>query len=364
MKIRNGFVSNSSSSSFILSYQKSKVIEDPSKMVEYLKEHPYSHVVFRGKDWNEGEDIFVMDYNQKELVRKFAKDFIHNVSSECKMYPEANLSYDRLEYDFHESDVEVPGMTPPEITTEEYNEYFKNKNKASEDLKRRITLQNEYYEKRHELFEKEFEKKEQELLEKEKKDLIAKGVSEGDTEVERVWVSKDSCDPDIKDTVDFAERYVSNSYEDEWDYLISNRSEERPYILFYDEILEDKNEIIVYLRNYLEGKKEGSHKNYLFWTNPIINAAKDMDYNSDWGTRGIDIDYYEIGSQEMKILEKKLLKSDRKVYLATNAQIEYGSTGVCKAGASFKLGFGRPAVIAAGEDLVDFEHNFESESWA
>lgn len=355
MKIRRGFVSNSSSSSFILSYQKSKVIEDPEKMVEYFKEHPNSHVVFYGKDWGEGEDIFEMSYSQKALVRKFPEDFINTIKgTNCKICVDATLAYDNVEGAFREADIEVPGMeVPEEVTLEEYGKYYRDRENAPAELKERVRKRHDYEEKRYRIYQEELAKKEEEFLENERKALVDRGVFEEDAIAERVWVSNGSCNEDFSELTDFAERYVANTVDNECDYILCNRGEEKPYILFYDELIGDKEEIIKWLRG-----THNSQCNFLFWSNPIFNMAKDEETDY-YDIRGIDIDFYEIGPEELKIIEKKLPTNERKVYLATNAQISVGSQGISPTSSNFKLGFGRPAVIRAGMDLVDFKNNFE-----
>lgn len=354
MKIRNGFVSNSSSSSYILSYQKSKVIEDPRQMVAFFNEHPDAYVVFYGKDWGEGKDIFEMDSSQKKLVRKFPEDFVETIEGlNCKLIPQANLVYNDIDYTFKESDVIVPDMEYQEISEEEYMEYLEDKDNAPKELKEKIANNNEYYERREKLYEKEYEEKNKKLVEEGRLDLIKQGVPENDAYSEEVWISHSSCTPIDSDLIDFASRYVSDTVYDECDYVICNEGLEKPYVVFYDELIEDKYKILLYLE-----KCNKNSINYIFWSNPIYNMATNEEYDY-YDTRSIDIDYYEIGPQELDILREKLLSSKRKVYLVTNATITIGSSGENPRASYFKLGFGRPAVIKAGTDLVDFKGNFE-----
>ena len=58
MKIRNGFVSNSSSSSFILGCNNAPL--NRAQTVEYLKTNPDANILVVGASISDGDDIFFL----------------------------------------------------------------------------------------------------------------------------------------------------------------------------------------------------------------------------------------------------------------------------------------------------------------
>ena len=76
MKVRNGFVSNSSSSSYVLAYNKSSVITDPEQIVKYIEEHLRGEVMFISDCLFEGQDVFYLSMDQKNYLLNHKKRFI------------------------------------------------------------------------------------------------------------------------------------------------------------------------------------------------------------------------------------------------------------------------------------------------
>lgn len=76
--IRQGFVSNSSSSSFILSYNKNNVIKGASNIVNFLKEDPDYEIIFDGGDYGEGSAVLELTDDYKTLIKRYSNEFINN----------------------------------------------------------------------------------------------------------------------------------------------------------------------------------------------------------------------------------------------------------------------------------------------
>lgn len=78
MMIRSGFVSNSSSSSFILKASKDGVIKTKEALVEYLKLHPEDRIIYIGRDLNEGWDVFELSNPMIKMILDHEERFLEN----------------------------------------------------------------------------------------------------------------------------------------------------------------------------------------------------------------------------------------------------------------------------------------------
>lgn len=81
MKIRNGFVSNSSSSSFIL--KSDGVTLDKKGTLEWIKnpENKGKRLLVIGEQMNEGDDIFYLDGIKENFILEHEERFLNNKSS-------------------------------------------------------------------------------------------------------------------------------------------------------------------------------------------------------------------------------------------------------------------------------------------
>lgn len=80
MKIRDGFISNSSSSSFMVTVEdKSKVLQDTYEVVAFLKANPEKDLMIIGPSLSEGLDVFVPD----KAMKKFILDNSSVILSQC-----------------------------------------------------------------------------------------------------------------------------------------------------------------------------------------------------------------------------------------------------------------------------------------
>ena len=69
MKIRAGFVSNSSSSSFIITVKdKTQVLQDTYEIIAFLKANPDKDLMIIGSSLSEGMDVFVPDETMKAFI--------------------------------------------------------------------------------------------------------------------------------------------------------------------------------------------------------------------------------------------------------------------------------------------------------
>ena len=80
MKERRGFVSNSSSSSFMVTVKdKTQVLQDTYEVIAFLKANPEKDLMIIGPSLSEGMDVFVPD----EAMKKFILENSSSILSSC-----------------------------------------------------------------------------------------------------------------------------------------------------------------------------------------------------------------------------------------------------------------------------------------
>lgn len=354
MKVRAGFVSNSSSSSFILVYDKTKVYDTPDSIIDFLnagyQDRPSMLPIFDGGDCCEGRDMYELPADYEELIRKFPDQF-KSVSGNMgvKVYGRAKLFHDAEERSWGQPEIDMSDVPYVDITAEDLNEYAKAD--CSEETKKKFQASNRYY--------KELEERRKEMCEKEnlrsieiaKERLIENGSKAEDIESSRLFVDYSTTDTDEND---FVATYFTSDYSDEETYLLNNRADlSRPFVLLYDELLSDREEIVKYLAGLKDVNK---FRPIIFWTNPIMNFIR---ASEDIGYDGIYVDFYEVGEEEKEIILNNYNNNNRQFYLATEARVLLDNTGDIKESTKYTLGYGRPVLIKAGQDVIDFEKNFE-----
>lgn len=129
MKIRNGFVSNSSSSSFILGYDQEPLNKEQT--VDYLKDknHKSSSLLVVGRDMCDGDDIFHLDHERREFILAHEDRFLSN-SAPWKAYPSV-YRFDYEDWDFDDEDNPIPDVRGTDRGTE--IRVYKDYNSDSED---------------------------------------------------------------------------------------------------------------------------------------------------------------------------------------------------------------------------------------
>lgn len=350
MKVRNGFVSNSSSSSFILCYNKNEVLEGPEAIISYIQENPNKRLVFFGQEINEGDDIFEMDDDIKSLIRRFPDLFIENTkngvpfwnysegsSRGCykyrpvRAYPNADLTYAEDLYDWNPS-AEVLGITPeeellgnPSILDENnrfvYADWFKkviaekidtqNFNSEKEREQAINELHGEYVSNYYsnirgprelEYYRKKTTQKAKEIMDKVGYDSYEK-------------VDIDCRSGDRVYSEDFVERYLSDEDYEDYETFANrvSRHKERPYLLCYDDVLTDIKDIYERIKT-LSGKVSSEYYLFTRYNKALKNITKTEN----------DFEFYRLGDKEIKYLldhEKDILKLKKKYILFTNSSV-------------------------------------------
>lgn len=346
MKIRNGFVSNSSSSSFILVYDKSGVIDNLNEIVDYVKANPNTYPIFFGDELNEGNDTFILTPEQEALIRKFPDRFItQNKNKNIALYTnDAKMIKDYTEYGNEEpdmSDVEHPALTNDELSIYLSNIHQDKTLIPKEILEKLDKLDN--YEKIHvKRIDELVKKKNKENIRDIKEKIIKEtNCSKENLESKEFYLDNGA----VEETIDFAERYLTEEwYTTDSDYILESRcGYNRPYLLEYDELITDKEQILEYL-----SKTEDLSSSLIFWSNSVFNFVEHYE-------EGFTVGFYRIGKIELEILNQFLKDSTKEVYLATNANIIMNDSGKLSKSFKYKLGYGNPIIVDAGSDIANFK---------
>lgn len=356
MKVRYGFVSNSSSCAYLLIYKENSVTTDPLEVIKALQEHPDQDVIFDGGPFGEGSDIFPLDSDMKSLIRKFPKEFAAQCSGmqdDTEYHFNGNGTYtttvrqipklvayigDALlvpcpEESYTEWDVDmtdVPNPCPQYGEAGNWNGYLDD----AESVKRII----DWYTLREQRWE---------AHRKQEVDETVKAWTDKGYKVRDVDIEYRACD----DTYEFKERFLASESID--GYYDINRHystlEDRPYLLTYSDIIKDKNRIIDIVRD-------------LHTSTSLALASYNEVFESDSET--VDMDLYMLGEQEVDLLLNNsdiFIKSNRSVMLFTDAKVFHNGDNTTSLGARLYLGYGKMAEIAPGQDIEDFKNTFITE---
>ena len=271
--IRKGFVSNSSSSSFIISYNRDNIVKGAENIVNFIKDklnRDYEMYLYGGAEYGEGDLLFKLEDTHKSLIRKYRDEFInHPNSSSYVLYYGEETSNSRYIYEdsllfknFDEGVVAnlLGNKRYWEISTEEYNEAIdKHLNEIREATPNR--------------------------------------------EAKRTWISYNL---DVDDE-EFFNLFLSDEEECDRSWMIDGRSEEscaRPYALSYKERISNKEEIVQYLKYSKPDSNLG-----LCWLNEVYE---------DVTRRIVDLEMYVLGSEEIEYLishEESFLENSAKISL-------------------------------------------------
>lgn len=226
MKIRSGFVSNSSSSSFILAYDKTDVLTNPKDIVDYISNHLRTNILFKS-DLCDGYDVFELDMKQKNFLLKHKKRFIqynHDPVTvtdwDAEVEPGESLpeievpsviaypgvfSFYPYPYEYKTPEVDISDIEDISITNEEIIESMKDT--ASDELKEKVKKANDIYRILNEREREAYKKQKEDYIEEVRQSLIKKGVNSENLIVELIDVDNRSCDPDGFYDSEFAPRY-------------------------------------------------------------------------------------------------------------------------------------------------------------
>ena len=230
MKIRNGFVSNSSSSSFIVSYDKTKVLTDPRDIIDYVDNNLRAEILMHGTECCEGDDWFYMDMQQKNYLLKrkgrFCKfnkgthpvtEFIYNEdkdeyeSKEAGEAPYIEAYTDVYTFhgydDEHELNIDMSDWEAPfEYTAREYLE-----RKDDPEFRKALERNNKYYEEKSRREAKARKEEREKYINEVTREAINSGADPDNLVVKIVQVDYNSCDPDGNCDSEFAPRYFGLS---------------------------------------------------------------------------------------------------------------------------------------------------------
>ena len=356
MKIRYGFVSNSSSCAYLLIYKDDSVTTDPLEVIKALQEHPNQDIIFDGGPFGEGSDIFPLDPDMKSLIRKFPKEFAAQCSGmqddveyhsngddtytttvnqipklvayigDAFLTPCPDESY--TEWDVDMSD--IPNPCPQYGEVDNWKGYL-------EDAESRKRI-DDWYDLREQRWEAH---RKQEVAE------AAKSWTDKGYKVRDVRVEYRACD----DTYEFKDRFLASESIDGYYGINRHYStlEDRPYLLTYSDIIKDKDKIIDVVKT-------------LSTPSSLALANYNEVFESDSET--VDMDLYMLGEKEIGLLlnnSDSFIKSGRSVMLFTDAKVFHNGDDTSSLGAKLYLGYGKIAEIAPGQDVEDFKNTFITE---
>lgn len=257
--IRHGFVSNSSSSSFILSYNKNNIICGAENIVEFIKANPTYDMVLDGGNTDK-RAVFILENSHKSLIRRYSEEFINHPGSELYRLFYGNQAY-RVSYlhnddlilkRFSESDISRfldPGKHEYNISSEEYNEVL---NKYLNELREKTV----------------------------------------DREAENVWVDWNvTLMGDSLDDEDFFKMFLSTESEFDRDWIIGdcdNSPYMEPYALVFGKRISNKEAIVEYLKYEKPETNVG-----LCWMNEGYERV---------AGRFVDMEMYALTSKEIEYL--------------------------------------------------------------
>lgn len=370
MKVRNGFVSNSSSSSFILSYDGTQVLKGPKAIVEYITANPDADVLIRGRELSDGDDVFELSLGQRRLIRRFSDRFVaHNsgdmVRTAYVYDPTASGEYRKVEsvvpkivgytnyrlwsspYDWNDPEVDMSDVECPDFNVYE----ALGPNKDDPAVRERKAAYDRYYRIREQRKKAAVEKAKEDLKAEALKELTGRefmGRTPGKDDVvsEEIYKDNRSSDEDYADLTDFAERYLTDEvFSDGCDAVHND-----PYVILYWSRYTDRQVIWDNVMN-------GSEPYFLCWRNPVFEYLT--------GDSGKCLVMYRIGPDEKKALKENrdaFFGSERECTLYIDPRIvktaEGGRIEEDDLEKEMEVVVGEVTVIDRGQDTVDFKAEF------
>lgn len=275
--IRQGFVSNSSSSSFILVYEEDKKLTGGKEIVEFIQENPNENIILKGQELSEGDDIFELTSSHKVEILKYPERFTANVQEiynwEEKKYTPATAYYGKSAGLF---------QVPFSWDTETPNNF---------------------------------------------KETLRKDLGQ-DVIMKEVFIDNQSLNSDYYDEEDFKERYIIGNdleiYKLLGDFIDDKPYKNKGYILKYKEDVTDKETILTYLKK--ENIKLG-----LCWKPPYRKGL--LDDNLEVFNLG--------SKEKQFILDNKELLKNKNLNLLVDYDILCGVSKIEPDGYYYEARFGK-----------------------
>lgn len=261
MKIRNGFVSNSSSSSFLLGCTKENKIVGGRNIVDYIREHEDAFITLNLGDLNEGDDIFELTHDMKRLILRFPEEFINGVSH---LYEYKDIGDDWKRVPF-----EPVAYVDSVMRSNDYCSFYPEDEDGvtEEDLR---------------------------------KDILKRIP---DAEIEQVYVDNNACNNSWNDELsEFASRYFTESWDGYYTHGHSrgwSKLKPHAYGIAYSYSTRDKKEAMEYILD-----PERNLKCLIARNNVIFDTI----YQEEREFECVDLDLWEVGEKNRETLRKNIDK--------------------------------------------------------
>ena len=144
MRTRLGFISNSSSSSFVITSLKENAITGWESIIKAIRENPERDIVIIGNELYEGVDVFHPTSQQKGWILSFAKEIMKKHWWRDVYAVIEPISEDESEsaFLFPESDLPANQLAVIEVDKDYHNT---DDNTTQEEFMERYDIQNEIY---------------------------------------------------------------------------------------------------------------------------------------------------------------------------------------------------------------------------
>lgn len=343
MRIRNGFVSNSSSSSFLLTYDSRKVLETPEDILEILQKSTDSRVIIRGIELGDGEDCFELDSEQKSLIRKFPQEFtrVNSGTETCSRYiPEKDGTFRKESYErakirgYIDADLQNIEKEMWDCEMWDSRNDFRDGSEEDSEPYRKIVID------RISSRVKDSMKALGEIGPEDEKNIVS----------EEIYVDYNSSNGDICSPSEFAERYLTYEDPEEYAPIFStgkfSRMKEHPYAILYSDFTQDKKKILKEIED-LSSRGYTGDTLAIARYNKIFNESLDIS----------SMDFYTIGEDEGRIIlndRDSILEDQYEYLLLRNPVVVEKGLDSTPQGMRMSVGYGRLYMSGVGENIPDF----------